>query len=38
MTETQAERISKELRTIRICMLVVAAIVAVAPARMTFHL
>ena len=38
MTEDQADRILKELRTIRVCVVILAAIIALASVKETFNL
>ena len=38
MTESQAEKILTELRAIRICVIVLTVIFALASAKATFHL
>ncbi len=38
MTEAQAEKILKELKMIRICVIILAVIIALASAKATFNL
>lgn len=38
MTEVQADKILRELRTIKICVVVLAVVIALASAKATFHL
>jgi hypothetical protein len=38
MTEAQAEKILKELRTIKICVIILTVIIALASAKATFNL
>jgi hypothetical protein len=38
MTETQADRILKELRTIKVCVIILTVIIALVSAKATFNL
>ncbi len=38
MTEAQAETLLKELRTIKVCVIILAAIIALASIKETFNL
>jgi hypothetical protein len=38
MTETQADRILKELRVIKVCVIILTVIIAIASAKATFNL
>jgi hypothetical protein len=38
MTEVQAEAVLRELRTIRVCLIILATVVAIAAAKATFNL
>lgn len=38
MTEAQADRILKELKTIKVCVIVLTVIIALASAKATFNL
>ena len=38
MTEAQADKILKELRTIKVCVIILAVIIALASAKATFNL
>ena len=38
MTEAQADRILKELRTIKVCVIILTVIIALASAKATFNL
>ena len=38
MTETQAEKILKELRAIKVCVIILTFIIAIASAKATFNL
>jgi hypothetical protein len=38
MTEAQADKVLKELRTIEVCVVILTVIIAIASAKATFHL